>query len=53
MFPELTVCLIHDPGILSVLSKHTPLRLSHPKRNLVEVTTICAILKINGDYCFP
>ena len=30
-----------------------PPTLPCPQRNLVNVTTVCAILNINGDHCFP
>lgn len=40
------------PVILALCQNMHPI-LPSLKRNLVDITTICIILKLNGDYYFP
>lgn len=49
-FYELNIYLTLD---LCYLLKYKPLTLPCLKGNLIEVCIICAVLDINGDYCFP
>lgn len=52
MFPELAVCLAWILVYSLFSAKIYTTTLPCPKGNLLEVATICVILKINGDYCF-
>lgn len=52
MFLKHSVCLAHNPGVLLALCQSVQPQFSCLKENLVEGTTVCVSLKMNGDYYF-